>query len=95
MGSERYDAVIDSPIGKLGIRLHGDSVRQVEFLGDDIALRSATTPAARGVVAAICEYFKTGRYGSALDMELEGTEFQRRVWKALHAIPAGTGDNLW
>lgn len=89
MGSERYDAVIDSPIGKLGIRLHGGSVRQVEFLGDDIALRSATTPAARGVVAAICEYFKTGRYGNVLEMELEGTEFQRRVWKALQAIPAG------
>ena len=89
MDGQLYDAVIDSPIGRLGIRLHDGSLRQVKFLGDDVALQSAVTPAADGVVAGIRAYFKTGLHANALDIELEGTEFQRRVWKALCAIPAG------
>ena len=51
MGNQAYDAVIDSPIGHLGIRLQDGSLSQVKSLGDDVALRSAVAPAARGVVA--------------------------------------------
>lgn len=89
MNNQPYDAVIDSPIGHLGIRLHDGRLRQVEFLGDDVALQSAVAPAAHGVVDEIRAYFETGRHTSALEIDLEGTEFQRRVWKALLAIPAG------
>ena len=89
MNNQCYDAVIDSPVGRLGIRLRDDSLRRVVFLGDDVALQSAVAPAAQGIVAGIEAYFETHRYTGALDIELEGTEFQRRVWEALRAIPAG------
>lgn len=89
MRNRVYDAVVDSPVGHLGIRLRNGHLRQVEFLSEDIALQAAVTPAARGVVSALCAYFETGRYDGALEIELDGTEFQRRVWKALQAIPAG------
>ena len=89
MDGQPYNAVIDSPIGRLGIRLHDGRLRQVKFLGDDVALQSAVEPAADVVVAKIRAYFETGLHADTLDIELEGTEFQRRVWKALCAIPAG------
>ena len=89
MDGQPYNAVIDSPIGRLGIRLHDGRLRQVRFLGEDVALQSAVEPAADGVVAKIRAYFETGLHADTLDIELEGTEFQRRVWKALCAIPAG------
>jgi methylated-DNA-[protein]-cysteine S-methyltransferase len=89
MRNQVYDAVIDSPVGHLGIRLRNGHLRRVEFLAEDAVLKAAATPAARSVVSAIRAYFKIGRYDGALDLELDGTGFQRRVWKALQAIPAG------
>jgi methylated-DNA-[protein]-cysteine S-methyltransferase len=89
MDDQSYDAVVDSPIGRLGIRLHDGSLRKIEFLGDDVALQSTVAPAAHRIVAEIRAYFETGQNANALDIDFEGTEFQCRVWKALGAIPAG------
>jgi methylated-DNA-[protein]-cysteine S-methyltransferase len=89
MSNRFYDAVIDSPVGILGIRLQDNRLRQIEFLDDEIELQAAISPVAQGVVAAISDYFETGRFTRNLNIELEGTEFQRRVWKELQAIPSG------
>lgn len=89
MSNQFYDAVIDSPVGILGIRLQDNRLRQIEFLDDEIELQAAISPVAQGVVAAISDYFETGRFTRKLNIELEGTEFQRRVWKELQAIPSG------
>ncbi len=89
MSNPFYDAVIDSPIGILGIRLQHNRLRRIEFLDGEVELQAAVSPAAGGVVAAIGDYFETGRFTRKLNIELEGTEFQRRVWKELQAIPSG------
>jgi len=89
MRNQVYDAVIDSPVGYLGIRLRNGHLRGLEFLTEDAALQAAVTPAVRRVVSALRAYFRTGRYNGALEIELDGTGFQRRVWRALQAIPAG------
>ena len=89
MADSAYDAVMDSPVGRLGICLQGDALRTIRFLGDEVAAQPAVTPAACTVVAAISDYFDTGQYPPALAIALQGTAFQRRVWQALCAIPAG------
>ena len=89
MADRSYDAVMDSPVGRLGICLLGDSLRHIDFLGDEVEKQSAAEPAARAVVAAIRDYFETGQHSHTLDIELEGTAYQRRVWQALCAIPLG------
>ncbi len=89
MGDRLYDVVMASPVGYLGICLQGDALRYIEFLGDKVEPQSAVKPAARTVVAAIRDYFETGQYRHALDIRLEGTAFQRRVWQALRALPVG------
>ncbi len=89
MVEQLYDVVLESPVGPLGICLQGACLRHIEFLDGEVTPQSALEPAARAVVAAIRHYFATGQYQHGLDIELEGTEFQQRVWQALRAIPAG------
>lgn len=40
-------------------------------------------------VAEIVDFLKTPKNGLSLPLDIQGTAFQQRVWKALQAIPAG------
>jgi methylated-DNA-[protein]-cysteine S-methyltransferase len=42
------------------------------------------------VMRQLDEYFANKRHHFDLDLDLSGTDFQRRVWHALRAIPYGT-----
>jgi methylated-DNA-[protein]-cysteine S-methyltransferase len=87
-----YDLALKSPIGTLVLR------------GDDRALLQLFLPANRprprrssGRVPAplaeaarqLDDYFAGTRRTFSLDFELDGTEFQRRVWLGLADIPYG------
>jgi methylated-DNA-[protein]-cysteine S-methyltransferase len=55
---------------------------------DRLDVREACDPA--GVATALAAYFRGDvRAVDALDVDPEGTPFQRRVWAALRTIPAG------
>lgn len=84
-----FDAVIDSPIGRIGIRLQGARLCRVEFLAADCALRPATGAPGRRVVAALRSYFADAGRVPKVDVVFNGTDFQNRVWSALQTIPAG------
>jgi methylated-DNA-[protein]-cysteine S-methyltransferase len=86
---ESFDIVIDSPVGRLGIRLCGARVRGIEFLSARCALRPPAGVASRWVVAALQAYFAGKVRVPKVDIAPGGTEFQQRVWRALRAIPAG------
>lgn len=55
---------------------------RAELIHDDAALDEWTTAIAAGV--------ERGESASAIPVELHGTEFQMRVWRALREIPAGS-----
>jgi methylated-DNA-[protein]-cysteine S-methyltransferase len=89
----RYTTV-DSPVGELLLvgderALHGlymqegrtASVVGADWNRDDEAFRDARTQ--------LDEYFEGDRASFDLSLELEGTPFQRRVWRALREIPYG------
>lgn len=84
-----YDAVIAAPFGRLGLRLAGGRLADVDFLGAHVPLRAPKDIAARRVCRALRAYLKNphGRFG--LPLNIAGTDFQRRVWRALQGIPAG------
>ncbi|MFP3656033.1 cysteine methyltransferase, partial [Burkholderia sp. SIMBA_052] len=42
-----FNAVIDAPFGKVGIRLEGDAVREIVYLPDSIANVAPETPLAK------------------------------------------------
>ncbi len=84
-----FDVVFDAPVGRLGIRLRGDALRTLRFLDRRVALRAPVSPAARKALQAIQHYFDRPAQLPAVELALEGTDFQRRVWAALREIPAG------
>ncbi len=85
---------IDSPVGRLLLIGDGASLIQVCFQSGPRPQRPRdgwVDDAARfrAVVAQLGEYFAGHRRAFDLALAPRGTEFQRRVWRALTAIPYG------
>ena len=94
-------AIADTPIGKLTVAARSGRVCLVHFGNNDAAVRQRLgrwypgesieqrqDPA--GAVTCLERYFE-GRLDAldSLDVELNGTAFQQRVWIALRAVRAG------
>lgn len=88
---EFYAAVIDSPVGPLGLGLEQERLKLIDFLPDDVPRRVPVTAAAREVAAAVRVYFENphAEVSCRFAVSDSGTAFQHRVWQALRAIPAG------
>jgi methylated-DNA-[protein]-cysteine S-methyltransferase len=84
-----FDAVIVSPIGRLGIKMKDDALADVSFLGDSVALHTPRNATARKICRQLRAYFANPRFFFRLPLMLSGTAFQQRVWRALRRIPAG------
>lgn len=92
--------VIDSPIGPLFLAANERGLTHLAFgSGRERKIRAAMDgdaadagPAAahlEGAVRQIREYFAGERTSFDLPLEMKGTEFQRRVWAQIAAIPHG------
>ena len=85
----------ESPIGPLLIAGDSEAIRLIGFPKNGKPQRpeagwteSAGGPLAE-VVRQLREYFAGQRTGFELPLALEGTEFQRKVWRKLQEIPYG------
>lgn len=96
----RY-AALSTPYGWVGIAATQRGVAAIE-LGDDretvcarIAKRFERADlvhddtALRGALAAVLDYIERPAAGLALPLDVQGTAFARRVWRALSQIPPG------
>jgi methylated-DNA-[protein]-cysteine S-methyltransferase len=91
----RYWYEIDSPVGRLFLAGDAAALTRVHFQSPGSRLRA--DPAWRydgaafaTVSAELEEYFAGTRRAFSVGVALEGTDFQRKVWQALQAIPYGT-----
>jgi methylated-DNA-[protein]-cysteine S-methyltransferase len=84
-----FNAVIEAPFGKIGIRLEGEALREIVYLPDSVANVEPSTPLAQLAVQQIEHYLE--RASATFDLPLAdvGTAFQRRVWRAISDIPPG------
>jgi len=85
-----------SPVGPLRVEYGPDAVREVSFWPEAAAPPAgARDEPAEGdalgqrIVREFQDFFAGERWAFSLPLELEGTEFQRRVWEQLRRIPAG------
>jgi len=81
--------VIQTPIGPLGIRMRDESIAGVDFLPPGTASTALPTGFAERVVRQFEDYFDHRLQVFDLPLTLGGTAFQKRVWRALQAIPFG------
>ena len=89
MTSAHYDVVMDTPPGRLGIRLQDRQVIAVDYLTRRTPLRPAASPFASRVARELRSWLQDAATPLELPVLLAGTEFQRRVWTALQSIPQG------
>ncbi|OIN82304.1 methylated-DNA--[protein]-cysteine S-methyltransferase [Mycobacterium malmoense] len=84
---------IDSPIGPLTLAGHGSvltNLRMVDQTHEPSRADWSPDPGAfGGAVEQLGAYFAGELSDFDIDLDLRGTEFQRRVWQALLTIPYG------
>jgi methylated-DNA-[protein]-cysteine S-methyltransferase len=85
-----FDAVAATPIGLVGIRVDGDAVCGVDFNPPGAVELAARSRAAGAAAAFLRGYFLRAEWSAEMPLLLRGTPFQRRVWKRLLGIPAGS-----
>ena len=86
MNNTNY-AIYDFPCGRLKIGFTETAIRYVLFTDE----KGSGTPSPLSNLAAaqLYEYFEGKRQSFDLPLELQGTEFQKKVWAALSQIPYG------
>jgi len=86
---------MQSPIGGLHIAASNQGLRFIEFGGREFPPRNLRTnwdeseAATRPFVAQLNEYFAGRRHEFTFPLDLRGTPFQIRCWRALLRIPYG------
>ncbi len=85
MNAVRYE----SPIGALTLVGTGTHLVALQFPGRFATPPQGNAQALAPAIAQLDEYFAGERRAFELDLNLKGTDFQRRVWGALRKIPFG------
>ena len=82
----------ESPLGPLTLHRGAHGLAALTFPGRGPALdEAARQPAAlAAAVGQLEEYFAGRRHAFEIELDLAGTDFQRRVWQRLLEIPYGT-----
>src|SRR3990172_12340426 len=87
--SESYSAIIDSPLGKLGIKCESQKVTQIEFLSAKSQTQEPTDPFTQKVIRELKQYFKNPNFHFSVAVNAVGTSYKQHVWQLLKNIPTG------
>jgi methylated-DNA-[protein]-cysteine S-methyltransferase len=82
-------AYLSSPIGTIEIKGNEEGILSIYFLDDKKRTSNKIHPSLLNCVHQLEEYFTGERKQFDLKLNLEGTEFQNRVWNQLTKIPYG------
>lgn len=84
-----YDAIINSPIGNLGILTHDQKIRAIRFLPETADLIPPISAVAKEAVQQLQQYFAKKRTNFDLPLQSIGTDYQLLVWERVKQIPVG------
>ena len=87
--TETYQAVLNLPFGPVGIRMREGRLSGVDYLDEPSRSYRRESRGLDEVIEAIERYLQDAGTGFDIDVVLEGTPFQRRVWHELCSIPPG------
>lgn len=90
MPSPQFSAVIAAPFGALGVRVNDAVLEVIEFLPPGTARVAPRNGLAQHAVDQLTAYLANPKSPFDLPLSPAGTDFQRRVWQAISAIPCGT-----
>lgn len=82
-------ALMSSPLGPIAVYVDAGSLRRIDYGADPATAGPDGEDFAGEVLWQLDHYFQDPRFRFRLPLATPGTPFQRRVWAALRAIPAG------
>jgi len=85
----KYSAILSSPLGNIGIITHQEKLVSLDILSISEKLIPPHDSYSKEVVSQINHYFADPTHVFKLEYDLRGTEFQKKVWRALLNIPSG------
>ena len=85
---KKYYGYYKSPIGILEIIASEDAIISAMFV-EKIAESTGESEILKEAIKQFDEYFKGTRKDFNIKYEIQGTEFQKKVWQALLGIPYG------
>lgn len=86
---DSHSARISTPFAVLGIRTAGEHLTGIEYLPRGAATLAPVNRFAERVCRQLEGYLDDPEYRFDLPFDFRGTDFQCRVWRAIHAIPPG------
>jgi methylated-DNA-[protein]-cysteine S-methyltransferase len=89
MPSHDFHAKLRTPFALLGVRVDGERLAEIVFLGRDGKALSPCNRVAERACAQIERYVGDPEFRFDLPLARRGTPFQRRVWAKIAAIGAG------
>jgi len=84
-----FDATYRAPFAVLGIRTNGVAVTALRYLPADVSPSPARNALAREVLRQIDRYLGNPGFVFDLPLQIDGSDFRKRVWKVMCEIPAG------
>jgi methylated-DNA-[protein]-cysteine S-methyltransferase len=82
-------AYYDSPIGLIEITGTAEGILSVKFVEESVRQEPETYPCVKDCIAQLDGYFRGTRRAFSVNVILQGTEFQKQVWRQLMTIPCG------
>ncbi len=89
MKQSNFSAVIDSPIGRLAIIVRHEKLTGIRFLDRRTGLAKPDGEMAARVVSQIQAYFADPDAGFDLICNMQGTDFQKKIWCRLTKLKQG------
>ncbi|TFW28779.1 methylated-DNA--[protein]-cysteine S-methyltransferase [Massilia horti] len=89
-GSALFSAIVEAPFGAIGIRTEGDLVRELVYLPSHYEPKAPQDAPAEQAAAQVEQYLLDPDYTFNLPLWQAGSDYQRRVWDAICAIPRGS-----
>lgn len=87
--ADKYDAIIPTPFGAIGIQAQDDFLTRLELLGEPHTEQRSANAFVQSLVNQISEYLRNPQASLNASFAVKGTPFQKRVWRMIAAIPAG------
>jgi methylated-DNA-[protein]-cysteine S-methyltransferase len=89
-GTALFSAIVEAPFGAIGIRTEDGRVRELVYLPAQYHEKEAQDAVAEETARQVERYLADPDFAFSLPLKEAGSEFQRRVWQAISAIPRGS-----
>ncbi len=88
--STLFNAIVPAAFGAIGIRTQDERVRELVYLPPSFEEKAGDNEVALLAAQQVAQYLQDPDFRFELPLVEAGTEFQRRVWGEISAIPRGS-----